>query len=409
MLRRALATLALALVAGACSSEAESFTLHLTWRAAAPYACPTDLDGFATCAQIPISCGARVLVRILPRDEGGLPYYSQCYQLEEATDACALAELGILPSQPIPNEMVRVQVAVWSDAQLGGGECPEDVAFDDFGNPSFAGVADPLLVPALGGEIYFPVGDRREARVPLACPRPDQLAVDACRGNPIVYATVREPLSFATVVPDIADRIDVNFGAPVPDGVGGWTLHTGLERLVRATGASDAVWSRRLEQDVPAVGCVETSLSETSATRAATCQDAVDHDGRVDVTGFVVRKSLVAQLLRALDLADVPSTGLVLGVVIDHLNRPVAGAKVTVAPTTPIAYPTAAFDHVGLDSTSSTGIFLSTDAPFDTAWSATDASGVRDDGKARGGLITDHVSVVIIRLNAPLGARESAQ
>jgi hypothetical protein len=407
-MRAAALAVALAFALAACSSEAESFRLHLSWQQGGALACPTGDDGVASCSSIPITCDARVLVRIAPSAEGGVPFYSQCYRITNATDACALGGLSIVPSSPIPNEMVRVQVAVWSDEQLLGkpladNGCPEDVAFDVTGKPSTQ-VQDPALVPALGGEIYFPVGDRREALVPLACPRHDWLDLPACLDKPIVRATVREPLSFATVTPAVADQIDVRFGAPRPDGEGAWTLGADLELLVRAAGSSEAVWSNRLVGAAPdPTACAEVLLRETQATLAATCQTTVIADGSLPLTGFVVRKTLVAELLHALELDDVPASGLVLGVVVDHLNRPVAGARVGVTPASEIVYPTATFEPSGLQVTSATGIFLSTAAPFDAGWSAVDPSGVGDDRSARGGLIADHVTVVMIRLNPPIG------
>jgi hypothetical protein len=398
-----------ALVAG-CRSEAESFGLHLTW----DVDCPTGGDATTTCGDIAVTCDAHALVRIVPDEPGGLPYYSQCVALVGAADACALAELPIVPSQPIPNQMVRVQVAVWSDEQLRGRAvgpdgCPEDVQFLLNGRPN-PNIQDPQLVPALGGEIYFPVGDRYEARVPLSCVRHDLLAQEACREKPIIRATVREPLSFGAVQPEVADEIDVRFGEAMEDGEGGWDLDD-VEELVRPAGASDAVWSNRLIGELPdPVACVEVLLRETRATLAATCQAssaAAVSDNQLALTGFVVRKALVAELLHALRLDDVPTTGLVLGLVIDHRNRPVAGARVGVTPSSTIVYPSADFERADLDATSATGIFLSTTAAFDSTWSAIDVSGVADDGSARGGLIGDHVSVVLVRLNEPIGGGQA--
>ena len=413
--RSAALVLAGAAMLSGCRSEAESFRLRLTWLQDGALGCPAADGAEATCSSIPMSCDARVLIRIVPDEIGGVPYYSQCFRLTDPVDACALADLDILPSA-IPNEMVRVQVAVWSEeqlatvpvSQLGDNGCPENLFFDGSGQP-LVQVEEPFPVPALGGEIYFPVGDRREAEVRLACPRHDWLDLEACRlDKPFVHATIRDPSSWATVDPVEADKIEVRFGAPMPDGAGGWTLGAGLEFLERAPGSEGAVWSKRLEGELPdSVGCVEVFLREPGTTLAATCQDVAVVDGEVEVSGFVVRKGLVDRVLRALALDDVPAEGLVVGIVVDHLNVPVAGARVTVSPATPIAYPTDDFDHIGLNATSSTGIFLATEAPFDTGWSAMTASGVGDDGRARGGLLADHVTVVIVRMNPPLGGGEA--
>ena len=90
----ALAFAAVAVIAGGCRSEAETFSLRLSWDQLGNQACPTGDDGVATCSTISISCDAHVLIRIMPL-EGAVPYYSHCYALSGGDDACALAELEI--------------------------------------------------------------------------------------------------------------------------------------------------------------------------------------------------------------------------------------------------------------------------------------------------------------------------
>ena len=184
----------------------------------------------------------------------------------------------------------------------------------------------------------------------------------------------------------------------------GWSLISNdLETLAQSVGG-ELVWTTRLEREVPALGCLEVDHSEPRSTPVAICRDTAVVDGTLRVEGYVVRKALVDLVLDALVLDDFPTTGVVLGIVVDHQNNRVEGARVLTSEGS-VAYPTADFQHVGLDSTSSSGMFLSTSAPFGSVWRATHPGGVGDDGTARGGLITDHLSVVVIRLNAPIGGK----
>ncbi|HVV85943.1 MAG TPA: hypothetical protein VHE35_22945, partial [Kofleriaceae bacterium] len=406
----ALAAAALVTLAG-CSSEAESFSLRLSWSQGGDQECPPVGAASATCQSIPISCDARVLIRIVPDTAGGVPYYSHCYRMTGARDACALANLEIQPSDPIPNEMVKVQVAVWSEDQLAGAVldddgCPASVPFDLLGLPSLT-ATPPSLVPALGGEIYFPVGDRRGADVPLGCPRYDQLDTMACRiGAPTIEAGVRDPLSGASVPASDTGEIHVAFGPPSADGKGGWRLNVNeLEPLAPQAG-DPPTWTTRLQHAVPALGCLEVERSEALSTPAAICRDTMVNDGQLTVDGYVVSRSLVRKVMTALGLVDFPDKGLVLGLVVNERFQPVAGAKVSVSSGT-IDYPLDDFQTVGLDSTDPSGVFLSEDAPFDATWHAIDPSGIGDDGSARGGLIVGHVSVVVIKRQPHVGGAQA--
>lgn len=221
-------------------------------------------------------------------------------------------------------------------------------------------------------------------------------------GAPLLEATIRDPLSWASVDRALVDALDVRFGVPTADGKGGWNLGLGDLEPLTASAGGELVWSKRLAQAVPPLGCLHVLLSESRGTPTAICHDIAVADGTIDLDGFMVKKLLVNKLLFALGLADFPTQGLVLGVVVDEHNNRVAGARVTVS-AGDLAYPTEDFQHVGLDATSASGLFLSTNAPFDATWHGQGASGVGDDGSARGGLIADHLTVVVIRLNTPIG------
>jgi hypothetical protein len=88
----------------------------------------------------------------------------------------------------------------------------------------------------------------------------------------------------------------------------------------------------------------------------------------------------------------------VFGVVVDAAGQPVAGATVSTTGSASVVYPDDNLQTVGFTSTGNRGYFLSSDAPYESIWRANVPGGLMGDGDARGGLINDHVSVVIIQL-----------
>lgn len=406
------AALALVALAAACSSEAETFSLKLVFAQDGPQACPHPPGAPPSCATVPMSCDARVRVRITDAD-GSTQRYSKCYRLQQPTDACALRDLPLEGSGPLVNEMARVQVMVWSEDQiatlaaadrLASDGCPATVPFDAFGRPR---LQDTALVPALGGEIYFPVGDRRVAEVELGCPRPDLLDTVACReGDPEVAATVRlaTPWSF---LEDIPPGMVVRFGQPSPKGDGTWQLVDDLIELEQSGGA-DRRWTAPLEGAPPTgVACVDIDSAEVGAAHMVTCQDIAVASGVISVEGVAAFRDLQDRLVGGLGLPEFPSdVGLVLGIILESTGQPAVDARVRMP--TGVVYPSADFSRFDGVSTSSTGMFLSTTAPFTTAWRAEGVGGIGDDGSARGGLLTNKLTVVVIRLNARVPGPQDA-
>ena len=71
------------------------------------FRCPSD-----ACENVPMSCDAMMLVRIVDATDDNVAYVSECFPVAAQGTVCALADVS-LPAERIPNGVVRIQVAVW--------------------------------------------------------------------------------------------------------------------------------------------------------------------------------------------------------------------------------------------------------------------------------------------------------
>jgi hypothetical protein len=217
------------------------FRLRIEWKRAtaedSAQVCPTMSDGSYTCEAIPMTCDVRVRVRIVgaTNDE---TYFSECYRIENNGDACLLADLPIAPRE-IPNEMVKVQVIVWTveeleasgiDLSLTDG-CPVTTPFELSGLPRLAQVPTSESpprepVPAMGGQSYFQVGQSPVATVTMGCGQWDSLNALVCRDNSVTLeATIRDPRTFSSVTRMQSEIMEVRFGVPEDNGEGGYLVN----------------------------------------------------------------------------------------------------------------------------------------------------------------------------------------
>lgn len=398
----------LAVLLVACS-EPDQFGLRLTWTAGPAQACPVGPTGVTSCTAIPMSCGARARLRIVDAVDDTRVYFTGCYDVPPGADVCGLRALPIPAGIEIPNQMVRIQLLVWSqdalaDADLPDGtDCPVSGRFDVLGLPQpNLDLQPPEPVPALGREIYFPVGQREEATLEMGCPDVAQLDTAVCRARSLtVDATVAVPGSWRLLRPDEAGDLQVSFGSTVERGGDTLLLASQLTRLELVAGP-DPHWQAELPGPIDGVRCLQVFEVAPGAIPVASCATAVTTEaGVLPVAGFWPDPLLIARVVTLVQTATgvegFPPSGLVLGFVIDRNNQPVAGA--TVAPTFgTVLYPAATLDGWQADTTSGSGIFVSTDALIGARWPTT-APGLVDDGTARGGGISNHVTVVVVHMD----------
>ncbi|MBK7078072.1 MAG: hypothetical protein IPH44_37980 [Myxococcales bacterium] len=388
-------------------SEPDQFGLRLTWTAGPAQACPVGPTGVTSCTAIPMSCGARARLRIVDAVDDTRVYFTGCYDVPAGVDVCGLRELPIPAGVEIPNQMVRIQLLVWSTDALAeadlpdGADCPVSGRFDVLGYPQpNKDLQD--LVPALGREIYFPVGQRELATLEMGCADVAQLDTAECRARSLtVDATVAVPGSWRLLRPDEAGDLQVSFGATVERGGDTLLLASQLTRLELVAGP-DPRWQAELPGPIEGVRCLQVFEVAPGAIPVASCATAVTTEaGVLPVAGFWPDPVLIARVVTLVQAATgiegFPPNGLVLGFVIDRNNQPVVGA--TVAPTFgTVRYPALTLDGWQADGTSASGIFVSTDALIGNRWPTT-APGLVDDGAARGGGIANHVTVVVVHMD----------
>lgn len=421
-MNRVLLTVLVALAAAAGCDDSVRFKLRLEWQRDSPdgasQVCPTDFDtGSYTCRAISLTCDVRVRVRIVGavNDES---YYSECFRIENDGTACQLADLPISP-RAVPNEMVRVQVIVWTVEELidsgvdlsQSDGCPVTTPFVTGGLSQLGDsptLPDPPRepVPALAGEAYFRVGQSPIATVTLGCPGWDALNAVSCRDNSVTVETVlRNPSTFSSVLRDDAtdDGMEVRFGVPSADGEGGYHIEpASLSPALAPTSSGALLWRGLLSEIPTGTACLRSdSLAVGQGTLTCFEAPAPDADRTIRPDGFLVGQNLQTSIRTLFDLPSLPETGTVLGIVLDSNGHPAEGTTVTASGGATVVYPDANLQTV-LTSTGPKGFFLSLDAPYTTAWDATGPNNLDDDGSARGGLVDNHVSVVVIRLTGPV-------
>lgn len=402
----ALGLVGLAALAGC--DDSVRFRLRLEWQRGGPQACPTDGDGRYTCTAIPLTCDVRVRVRIINTSDGQ-PYYSECFSIQNNGDTCQLADLPITP-KAVPNEMVRVQVIVWTAEEImrsqidlsGTDGCPATTEFAA-GFPKLVGnPTEPsdVPVPALGGETYFAVGDSPVATVTLGCARWDSLDAPSCQANVIpLEATIRDPRTFGSVLRAQAADMEVRFGVPVPNGDGSYHVDLAPAFFTPAlshTPSGTLLWQGTLTDPPTGKHCLRVAAQGVAAPTIACFESPAGSPVRAD--GFLVGRVMLRDLLDLQMLSDLPEEGMVLGVVIDAAGNPVRGAMVSTTDSATVVYPDDNLQTVGFSATENKGYFLSTDAGFDSSWRASVPGGLMGDGATRGGLVDDHVTVVVIKL-----------
>ena len=197
--------------------------------------------------------------------------------------------------------------------------------------------------------------------------------------------------------------MEVRPGVPTPDGEGGYHIESAsLSPALAPTGSGALLWRGLLPSVPDPIMCLRAdSLAVGKGTLTCFVSPQPDADRTIRPDGFLVGQNLQTSIRTLYDLPDLPETGTVLGIVLDSNGHPVEGATVTPGGSATVIYPDANLQTV-LTSTGPKGFFLSLDAPYTTEWDASGPNNLDDDGSARGGLVDNHVSVVVVRLTGPV-------
>jgi hypothetical protein len=406
----------LALVA-ACSDP--PFALRFIPTDGDSQVCIADTGVAATdCDQVTMACSPVLSIRITPPNDPTVPYISVCQRLVGAQNKlCSIAGVTLPPPiVPVPQQILEVQMAVFPEAELahdaagdpicpivkyGSNNLPIDVA-----EPCQE--EDPTLcpkVPAIGGRTYYYPGDS-ETTVRLGCTDLEQLQAKTCSATSAVpvSAVVSDFDSLQPVTANLAAKLTVSIGEPHPSG-DVYVLNTADLDELMLTSTSPPTWSDMV-QPFQTFQCLDVREDAAQTTATVTCEPApAPPPMRIDITGLRLAKATLDKILVAIGKPSFPTKGLVVGIVIDSLGAPASGVTVSPSPPSAGAVQYLSSDLMSIDiggtGTTSSGVFVSQDAPFGTRFDAQAAALTSDP--AYGGLIDDKVTIVVIQLRPTAG------
>lgn len=406
--------LAIALLV-ACNSPPMSLRFRLTDGDA--QSCVSDTGVETTdCMAVTMLCPAVVSIRIVPPSDPTVPYISVCKPLT-GKQLCSIAGVDLPePTVPVPEQVLEVQMAVFprsaiteTDPLTGELICPI-VEFGANGLPVDnlppCTEDDPRkcpVVPAVGGRTYYYPGDEKTV-IDLGCTYLEQVQSRTCSGENLVRvsASVTDFDTGFSVSGNTAQRLVVSVGEPQPVG-DIYALNPNVtKQLQLLTNLTPPVWGATLNvapTDFKAAKCLDVRDIAAQSTAALTCSPVDAPLGeRLDLQGVTLSRNTLNQILAALGKTTFPIEGLVVGIVLDTTNSPVAGVRVV--PTTGnVVFLSADRTSLVPIQTSTSGIFISQDATFGTQFQVTGAGVEATVGF--GGLVEDRVTIVVIRLKPP--------
>lgn len=405
--------LAVAVLLAACSGP-PPFTLKFRITDGDIQSCTSASgDKATTCSDVTMLCQGVVSIRIFAPSDPTAPFISACEPLVGAkNNLCQIGGVNLTaPAMPTKLQDLEVDMLVYRDDELahdpqGNPICPASAAFgaDGFLAPPAPcpepDTCDPA--PAVGGRAFYHPGDS-ETVITLGCADLATLQDPTCAGNkPLtVKASVTDFDTAVSVSPATADGLLVSIGEPTFDSaVGGYVLKSSnTVPLDRTIFTPVPAWGADVDLAPMASACIEVFEDGAQTTAALTCTDSVTSNP-LDLPGIRLAKGTLDQVLSAHNETQFPLEGLVVGRALTYLGGPAAG--VTITPNnlaTHILYMSddgMSFSPTG--PTTSTGIWISVDAPYGTLFHAQGATVAPD---AFGGLIAGKVDVVISQLAPP--------
>lgn len=409
------ALLATALLVAGCSDPTFSLRFRLT--AGESQQCISDEGDVTTsCEDVTMLCDAYLSIRILNPDDPDAPYISMCEPLADRQPTlCAIAGPSLpTPDMPISAQTLEVQVAIFpadvvlADPITGAPVCPK-VEYAANGLPMAAihscDELDPFAcprVPAVGGRAFYHPGDEKTV-VDLGCTNLEQLTNPfSCEGvNRIdVTATVNDfDLPVSSVGDAVADRLNVGIGEPTPLGDTFELRPEDSSPLDRTMAATPAWSSIVTDLELMSAGCIEVREDSAGTTSTLTCRSDVVGKSDIELTGYFLKKTTLAQIVSALGLSSFPDMGgLVVGMVVDENFAPLAGREVN-CPGCNVQYLNANRTGLVAGTTSASGIFVSSNAPFGTVFSVQALPGdiiVLEDAAGLGGIVEGKVTIVVL-------------
>ena len=391
-----------ALTLSACASP--PLTIQLEVQSGSGRTCPRGADVDPKCADIPLACQSMVLVRVLDPTQPLSPFISSCVQVRQDTnknlcsivtlplDPASLPASGNLPDRTLEVQVVVLPLAMHADLTLDCDSSVQNLRFS-----AVTGVPESdALSPPIGGHAYYHPGDAVTV-VQLGCNNLDVLNAPTCTGtnDTHVSASVTELDSLTGVGSDVARNLALSVGEPVAVG-SAYELTADHTQPLAPRAGEPPSWAADVATMFTNAACLDVRDGGDLTTDTLTCERASGTQKNLDFSGVHVTKERLAQIVAAIHTQDptfaVDGHGLVVGITLDQ-GVPAAGIAVSGAGATVRYLSADGTTLVGAQTTSS-GLWVSTDAPFLTAWSApirtATASGF-------GGLIEDKVTVVVLQ------------
>jgi hypothetical protein len=390
----------------ACSTPTPQIVLGL---AGPPtQSCSPDGKSPPTCDSIPLPCDAVMSIRIV--DPGADPsdstnrYLDQCETVVPGPGStiCSLNSVSLDTKRRIPVKDLAVQVAVFPGSAVrvkpdGTLECPPVAYSSGNGFP-----IEQALAPALGRQVIYHPGDTT-VEVTLGCTDlPVAKAGESCR-NPEAGAATATVLDFDSQVPvpvgqgEVASDLFVWAGEPRLF-QGSFVLRPADLIPMQLDGNGTAHWTAQVAQSFDLYACVE--VLESSSQSAALLHCAPAADASRELIGYWINRRTLGSILANAAAAlggpgGLPDNGLTIGLVVDAASG-TGVENVAVGTSGPghITYLSPG-GITGRDATFKNGVFVSSDTPFGTTFSAPGAR------PAIGGLVAGKATIVILTMGAP--------
>lgn len=413
---RAAIGVASVVASGLAACDADTLKIAFQISGGPVQACPSSAVPEApACGDVPMLCDAVLNIRIVRPSSPQETYLPLCEPIPAGRerDLCSIEHIN-LPARQLPKETLEVQVMIWpraavkEDPATGELDCreidgqPVSIGFGVHGFPEEIAPS-----PALGGRAYYHPGDDLTV-VTLGCSDLPALNRPACAGQIELRAGVNEldaPLEPVRSVAPTA--LDVSVGEPryVPTrGEHAWFPIKNLD-LQAQDPQQPPVWLEAVETlELEGSLCVQVQGNQGANTPAVHCGRIDPGDRALELTGYWLPASRLAQILGALSLAEVPPQGLTIGVLLDEQGGPASGYQIRTSPDTPVQYLTPTYQVVpGGQATTQAGLFVAQDALY-----GADVRAYQGDLVPRaagiGGRVQGKVTIVVLRLGSVAGA-----
>ena len=392
-MKRAAAIVLAAVLGAACTPDSVPFEIEFRL---------DEECGGSSCAQIMTRCDAAIGMQIVDATTGEL-YVDQCTTVQGGTQLCDLLDGFDIDPELLPNRMIRIELAIWPvEEEEVEDPCPE-ILFDRFGKYQSG---QPM--PAIAGRSYFKVGSNDIAPLTLGCVYKEALDAAACVTDTTPHV-ITHVIDFDTRTPvpsTFSTRLGVSVGEPTYNSVlDEWFISQSdlIELMVTAL-----LPELTYEVDIPfnflETACLQVLSNDLGAVATVRCYLASPTDLPDNVLaaeGTFLSEETLDQIQTALGGGPLPSDGLVVGLVIDVDGNPAEGAMVMPLFGTVQYLNADRTSTAGLTETSSSGIFVSTDAPLEgparetNSWYASTIDDITDT--VIGGRVKNKVTIVILK------------